>query len=123
MWVFYFSQTVSSSQQDFQIQSPQEYIYNAENITANFTTWTPLILHKIYLPVDPRSLPPPSSILDQFGVDFPLEALSVITSRLSEDIGEWRLPTNLLNENKSVKSKQTGTHFSKSTSEKFLIAL
>lgn len=87
--------------------------------------WTrmPLILHMIYLPVDPRSLPPPSSILDQFGVDFPLEALSAITSRLSEDIGEWRLPTNLVNENMSMKSKRTKTHFSESTSEKFLIAL
>lgn len=48
-------------------------------------------------PVEPLSVPPPSSILDQLGVDFPPEPLSAITSRLSESIGEWRLPTNLVN--------------------------
>ena len=48
------------------------------------------------VPVEPRSAPPPSSILDQFGVDFPLDPPSPTTSRLSEDIGEWRLPTNLV---------------------------
>lgn len=48
-------------------------------------------------PVEPLSVPPPSSILDQLGADFPPEPLSAITSRLSESIGEWRLPTNLVN--------------------------
>lgn len=61
-------------------------------------------LHKIYSPVEPRSVPPPSSILDQFGVDFPLEPPSATTSRLSVDIGEWRLPTNLVNECRITKS-------------------
>lgn len=48
-------------------------------------------------PVEPLSVPPPSSILDQLGADFPPEPLSAITSRLSVSIGEWRLLTNLVN--------------------------
>lgn len=76
-----------------------------ESTMTNFTALTPLILHQICSPVDPRSVPPPSSILDQFGVDFPLEPPSAIASRLSADIGEWRLLTNLVNENTSTKSE------------------
>lgn len=50
--------------------------------------------------MEPLSVPPPSSILDQFEVDFPPEPPSVITSRLSAGIGEWRLLTNLVSEQK-----------------------
>lgn len=53
---------------------------------------------EVLLPVEPLSVPPPSSILDQLELDFPPELLSVITSRLSAGMGEWRLPTNLVDE-------------------------
>lgn len=70
---------------------------DAKNIVTIKKQQLPLtkFLYNIYSPVDPRSVPPPSSILDQFGLDFPLELPSA-TSRLSVDIGEWRLPTNLV---------------------------
>lgn len=56
------------------------------------------------LPVDPLSDPPPSSIRDQLGVDFPLDPPSATASRLSAGIGEWRIPPNLVNERTRVKS-------------------
>lgn len=79
--------------------------YIVESISPQvYTVLTPLSHQKIHSPADPRSAPPPSSILDQLGVDFPLDPPSPTTSRLSEDIGECRLPANLVSEHTSTKS-------------------
>lgn len=83
---------------------PQAHIYAAFYV---YTTDSIKIRHnlpRLYsalnpnIPVDPRSAPPPSSILDQLEEDFPPDPLSPATSRLSPDIGEWRLLANLGNE-------------------------